>query len=141
MSSTETVPAVTTRTTMVSSTSPMTSSATAAPSTVRASTRVSAPRSLNTRAVIPTLVAASAAPMKSDVLPDSPYAERDAEAHRDRAARRRCVATAQRRLPDGPQVAEAQLEADVEQQQDHAELGEDLERDVVADERRAPTGR
>ena len=52
----------------------MTSSATAAPSTVRASTRVSAPRSLKTRAVIPTLVAASAAPMNSEVSPDSPYA-------------------------------------------------------------------
>ncbi len=49
-------------------TSPSTSSATAAPSTVRASTVASARRSLNTRAVMPTLVAASAAPMNSDWL-------------------------------------------------------------------------
>ena len=56
----------------MSSTRPITSSATAAPSTVRASTRVSAPRSLNTRAVMPTLVAASAAPTNSAVSLDSP---------------------------------------------------------------------
>ena len=65
----ETVPSVTIRTTTVRITSPSTSSATAAPSTVRASTEVSARRSLNTRAVMPTLVAASAAPRNSAVLP------------------------------------------------------------------------
>ena len=67
-SSTETEPSETSRTTTVRITRPSTSSATAAPSTVRASTVASARRSLNTRAVMPTLVAASAAPMKSDSL-------------------------------------------------------------------------
>ncbi len=64
----ETVPSVTIRTTTVRMTSPSTSSATAAPNTVRASTDVSARRSLNTRAVMPTLVAANAAPRKSAVF-------------------------------------------------------------------------
>ncbi len=65
----ETVPSVTIRTTTVRMTRPRTSSATAAPSTVRASTDVRARRSLNTRAVMPTLVAASAAPRNSAVFP------------------------------------------------------------------------
>ena len=68
-SATDTEPSDTRRTTTVRITSPSTSSATAAPSTVRASTVASARRSLNTRAVMPTLVAASAAPMNSDWFP------------------------------------------------------------------------
>ena len=64
----DTEPSETSRTTTVRITRPRTSSATAAPSTVRASTVARARRSLNTRAVIPTLVAASAAPMNSDWL-------------------------------------------------------------------------
>ena len=70
----DTVPSETTRTTTVRMTSPSTSSATAAPSTVRASTLASARRSLNTRAVMPTLVAASAAPRNNAVLSPSPMA-------------------------------------------------------------------
>ena len=62
----DTEPSDTSRTTTVRITRPRTSSATAAPSTVRASTVASARRSLNTRAVIPTLVADNAAPMNSD---------------------------------------------------------------------------
>ncbi len=68
MLSTETVPSVTMRTTTVRITRPRTSSATAAPSTVRASTEVSTRKSLKTRAVIPTLVAARAAPRNSAVF-------------------------------------------------------------------------
>ena len=64
----ETDPSDTSRTTTVRITSPSTSSATAAPSTVRASTVASARKSLKTRAVIPTLVAESAAPMNNDWL-------------------------------------------------------------------------
>ena len=66
--STDTEPSDTIRTTTVRITSPRTSSATAAPSTVRASTVARARRSLNTRAVIPTLVAASAAPRNNAVF-------------------------------------------------------------------------
>ena len=65
----EIVPSDTMRTTTVRMTRPSTSSATAAPSTVRASTDASARRSLNTRAVMPTLVAESAAARNSAVLP------------------------------------------------------------------------
>ena len=54
---------------------PRTSSATAAPRTMRASVDDSARKSPNTRAVMPTLVAASAAPRKSDALNDSPRTE------------------------------------------------------------------
>ncbi len=67
----DTEPSVTSRTTTVSTTRPMTSSATAAPSTTRASVVAMARRSLNTRAVMPTLVAVSAAPMNSATLKSS----------------------------------------------------------------------
>jgi hypothetical protein len=73
-SRTETDPSDTRRTTTVRMINPSTSSTTAAPSTVRASTVASARRSLNTRAVIPTLVAARAAPMNNDSLPVWPSA-------------------------------------------------------------------
>ena len=74
MSRIDTDPSDTSRTTTVRITRPRTSSATAAPSTVRASTVARARRSENTRAVMPTLVAASAAPMKSDWFPLCPRA-------------------------------------------------------------------
>ena len=92
--------------------------------------RVSAPRSLNTRAVIPTLVAARAVPRKSAVLLDSPQAKPTPmpARHRDDDADTR---DRERRSPDGAQIGDAQLEADLEQQQDHPELGEDLERLAV----------
>ncbi len=70
--SADTEPADTIRTTTVRITRPSTSSATAAPSTVRASTLDSARRSPKTRAVMPTEVAVSAAPMMSAGWPPSP---------------------------------------------------------------------
>ena len=60
------------RVTTVRMMSPKTSSATAAPRTMRASVEESAFRSPKTRAVMPTLVAASAAPRNNDALRDSP---------------------------------------------------------------------
>ena len=69
-----TEPCSTIRTTTVRMMRPSTSSTTAAPSTVRASTVASARKSPNTRAVIPMLVAVSAAPINRDVLVDSPIA-------------------------------------------------------------------
>ena len=71
----DTEPSVTRRTTTVSTTRPITSSATAAPSTTRASWVASARRSPNTRAVMPTLVAVSAAPTNSAVLKSSPISD------------------------------------------------------------------
>ncbi len=62
---TPTSPPVTDLTTTVRITSPSTSSTTAAPRTIRDSSAFSVPRSPNTRAVIPTLVAVSAAPMNT----------------------------------------------------------------------------
>ena len=70
-----TEPCSTIRVTTVRMMRPSTSSTTAAPSTVRASTVASARKSPNTRAVIPILVAVSAAPMNRDVLVDSPIAK------------------------------------------------------------------
>ena len=69
-----TEPCSTIRTTTVRMMRPRTSSTTAAPSTVRASAVANARKSPNTRAVIPMLVAVSAAPMNNDVLVDSPIA-------------------------------------------------------------------
>ncbi len=71
---TVTVSPVTTFTTTVRMISPSTSSATAAPSTILASVVASALRSPNTRAVIPTLVAVSAAPRNTAVSEDHPRA-------------------------------------------------------------------
>ena len=68
-------PCSTMRVTIVKITRPITSSATAAPRTMRASVEESALRSPKTRAVMPTLVAASAAPRKSDAFTDSPRIE------------------------------------------------------------------
>ncbi len=68
----DTEPSVTRRTTTVSTTRPITSSATAAPSTTRASRVARARRSPKTRAVMPTLVAVSAAPTNRAVLKSSP---------------------------------------------------------------------
>ena len=63
-------------TTTVRITRPSTSSATAAPRTTRASVVASARMSPNTRAVMPTLVAVSAAPRKMDVVVSCPRANR-----------------------------------------------------------------
>ena len=67
-----TEPCWTIRVTTVRMMSPRTSSVMAAPKTMRASVDESARKSANTRAVIPTLVAARAAPRNSDALKDSP---------------------------------------------------------------------
>ncbi len=72
--SADTEPEVARRTTTVRMTRPITSSATAAPSTVRDSTIANALRSPSTRAVMPTLVAVSAAPTKIASLPVIPTA-------------------------------------------------------------------
>ena len=69
---TVTLSPLTTLTTTVRMIRPMTSSATAAPSTTRASVVARARRSPNTRAVMPTLVAVSAAPMNSAVSVSRP---------------------------------------------------------------------
>ncbi len=71
---TPTEPFSTMRVTIVRMMSPSTSSATAAPSTMRASRVDRARRSPKTRAVMPTLVAVRVAPMKRAVLPSSPSA-------------------------------------------------------------------
>ena len=63
------------RVTTVRMIKPSTSSTTAAPSTVRASTVASARKSPNTRAVMPIDVAVSAAPTNNEVLIDSPSSE------------------------------------------------------------------
>ena len=114
------------RTTIVSSTRPITSSATAAPRTVRPSTRVRAPRSLNTRAVMPDAGGRERGAEEEGHVPRLAECEAgdDPEHHRcDHADGR----DEHRRLPDRPQLGEAQLESDLEQQQDHPELGEDGE--------------
>ena len=72
---TSTEPCTTMRVTTVRMTRPSTSSATAAPRTIRASVEDNARRSPKTRAVMPTLVAASAAPKNSDAFSDSPSNE------------------------------------------------------------------
>ena len=139
--STDTEPSVTSRTTTVRTTRPMTSSATAAPSTIRASVVARARRSPKTRAVMPTLVAVSAAPTNSAVLKSSPISAHRAEPEdhrRDHAD----GGHEQRRPADLAELAEVHLHADLEQEQDHADLAEGAQHLVaVADQRRAPTGR
>ena len=126
VSVTEIEPTSTRRTTTVRITRPRTSSATAAPSTVRASTVVRARRSPKTRAVMPTLVAVRAAPTKIASLVLNPSGgadarpaderERDAdERHADRGAAHR------------PELVEVHLEAHVEEQEDDADLPQRLD--------------
>ena len=109
----------------------MTSSATAAPSTVRASTVARARRSPKTRARDP----------------DARRGERGADEERLVGADRRAgsrrhgadakgtitptTATESDARPTAAELAEVHLEADVEQEQDHAELAEDAQ-DLVA---------
>ena len=70
-----TEPCSTIRVTTVRMMRPSTSSTTAAPNTVRASTVANARKSPNTRAVIPILVAVNAAPTNREVLVDSPMSK------------------------------------------------------------------
>ena len=102
------------------------SSATAAPSTVLASTVASARRSPNTRAVMPTLVAVNAAPTNSASLPSMPTRETDARARHkghDHAGER----DGERSAAHAAELVEIHLEADFEQQQDDAELRQGLQ--------------
>ena len=114
---------VTTLTTTVRMISPSTSSATAAPSTIRASVVASARRSPNTRAVMPTLVAVSAAPRKIAVSVSTPEADAGdgaADERHDDAD----DGDEHRRPTDLAQLGEVHLHADLHEQQQHAELGE-----------------
>ena len=115
----------------MSTTRPMTSSATAAPSTIRASVVASARRSPNTRAVMPTLVAVRAAPTNRAVLKSSPIS-RIAPSPSTSGATTPTVADQQRRAADLAQLAEVHLHADLEQQEDDADLAERAEHLVVA---------
>ena len=79
---------------------------------------------------MPTLVAVSAAPTNSAVLKSSPISRHGAEAEdhrRDDAD----GGDLERRAADLAELAEVHLEADVEQEQDHADLAEGAE-DLVA---------
>ncbi len=128
---TDTDPSVTSRTTTVRTMSPITSSATAAPSTMRASVVARALRSPNTRAVMPTLVAVSAAPTNSAVLKSSPIrpmapmpsaigAITPITCHRHRHA------------ADLAELPQIHLHAHLEQQEDHSDLAERAQDLVVA---------
>ena len=137
----DTEPSETRRTTTVRMTRPRTSSATAAPNTVRASIVARARRSLNTRAVIPTLVAESAAAMKSDGCCCVRERDRGITArHRDGDADDR---HREGRSADRAELTHVHLHAHLEQEQDHTQLGEHLQRLVATDEvqhRRADDG-
>ena len=124
MPSAETLPSVTMRVTTVRMTRPRTSSATAAPSTVRASTR-------RERAQVAEDASGDAHARRG---------ERGADEHRLLARRTRVaspatapvaigtttptIATEDRSAPDGSQLAQVHLEPDLEQEQDHAQLRE-----------------
>ena len=124
---TDTDPSVTSRTTTVSTTRPMTSSATAAPSTMRASVVASARRSPKTRAVMPTLVAVSAAPTNSDVLKSKPISS-IAPMPSTIGAITPAVATSSDARPTALELRQIHLEPDLEQQQDDADLAERAQR-------------
>ena len=109
------------------------SSTTAAPRIVRPGRVRTAPSSASTAEVMPTLVATSAAAKNAEVAVSSPRTapsakpatpgEDDAE-HGDE----------QRGAADGPQVRQPRLEADPEEQEDDAELGEHVEHLAEVDE-------
>ncbi|CAB4885192.1 unannotated protein [freshwater metagenome] len=93
-----TLPSTTTRVTIVRMMRPSTSSATAAPRTMRDSVDDSTPRSPKTRAVMPTLVAVSAAPRNTDVFTSRPSA-RPAPIPPRKGAATPSTATAKEALP------------------------------------------
>ena len=109
------------------------SSITAAPRIVRAAVVASAPSSISTADVMPTLVATSAAPrntLVSALLPIS-SPSREAGCERDDDAE---PADAQRDRADVAHVRQPRLEPDPEQQEHDPQLGEDLEHLVRLDE-------
>ena len=88
--------------------------------------------SLKTRAVIPTLVAASAAPMnrtdcRYDRVRKPPRTRRPWDDHAH-------ACDGQRGSPDRTEAGEVHLHTDTQQEQDHAELAEDVEGLVGSDE-------
>ena len=101
---------------------------------MRASTEASARRSPKTRAVMPTLVAVSAAADEQRLVAVSCRRRRPtpmpAANGNDDADRRH----GQRRTADRAQLPKVHLHADLEQQQDHAELAEDPQDLVRTDE-------
>ncbi len=121
--------------TTASTMSPRTSSMTAAPRIVSASGRRMTPRSFSTRAVMPTLVAVRVAPTNTPTsmcaLRKEPGGDPPAEGERhgqsDQGDQRRRRA----RPGEGPQIG---LEPDVEEQDEDAHLGEDVERGLTLDE-------
>ena len=121
---------MTTLTTTVRMIRPSTSSATAAPSTIRASVVASARRSPKTRAVMPTLVAVSAAPRKIAVSVSQPRPT-PAPAPATNGTATPMTATSIEARPTRPELGEVHLHADLDEQQQHAELGEHAEADAA----------
>ena len=121
---------VTTLTTTVRMIRPSTSSATAAPSTMRASTVASARRSPKTRAVMPTLVAVERGAEEDRRL--GVEAEPDAGAGADDERDGDADDGDEHRGPADPaELAEVHLHADLDEQQQHADLGEHAEADAA----------
>ena len=125
-------------------TRPSTSSMTAAPMMMRASGVLIRPRSASTRAVMPTEVAVSVAPTKMAAVVEIARAARGvrrvgpvgvAQPERQHDAHDR---DGERRGPDPEHLAEVGLEPDLEQQQQHAELGQDVDQ-LAGRRRRAGT--
>ena len=117
-------------------TSPSTSSSTAAPKMMRASRVCIFERSRSTRAVMPMLVAASAAPRKTCgyQLPLPPDGASAADARRAEA---QAEDGTQQRHPRGPSayghdVANREGQAHLEEEDQAAELGDDVDRRIVA---------
>ena len=109
------------------------SSITAAPRTTRENVRSSTPSSPRTRLVIPMLVAHRARPTNAAVSISAPIAKPEPDPGRDRQDHRDDRGQ-DRRPADRQQVVEAHLQPDREQQDDHAELGEDRGRLAGVDE-------
>ena len=126
-------PSDTMRTTTVSTTRPITSSATAAPSTVRASTRGERPQiAEDPRGDADAGGGKRGAEEQRRVVAVVEELHRaEAGGHRDDDADR---SDARRRPTDGAELAEIHLEPDLEQEEDHAELAEHRERLVRAHE-------
>ena len=125
-----TSPPATTSLTTARMMSPMTSSITAAPSTTWLSGSCSRPRSESTRAVMPTDVAVSVAPSTRSASGGRPSAlarditQREGHDHAHHRHRERRRAHLQHLLQVG-------LEPDLEEEDDHADLGERLDDRLV----------
>ena len=84
--------------------------------------------------MIPTLVATSATPMNTVVAVSSPAPQPSREAGGERDDRPRAPPTARGGAADLAHLRQPRLEADPEQQEDDAQLGEDLEHLAGLDE-------